>query len=140
MPKPNPPLTLKALDELERLLAKAAPRPWTTNGDDGGGHRIEARIPDLDRAADIQQVSIRPHVQIGESGEVWVLVAYESYNQFPSKDWSEMQVSNRDAIVLLANHAEALTKIARAARERELNCTCECPYCQQERGDPDAEA
>ena len=74
--------------------SKHTPGPWEFKRPHNESEGIWARIPHLDRAAMIAEVSIRPSLRIDEEGKVWALLAYESYNQFPSDNWCEMQKAN----------------------------------------------
>lgn len=75
-------------------MAEHTPGPWEATDRPGQGWQICARVPHLDQAVAIQEVPITPRVQIGDDGKVYVVLSYETFNQFPSDNWLEMQAAN----------------------------------------------
>lgn len=90
------------------------PGPWKFTRPHNQPEGIWAHIPHLDRAAMTVEVSIRPSLIIGEDGNVYALLAYESHNQFPSEDWLEMQASNAQLIAAAPDLLEALVFLTTA--------------------------
>ena len=81
-------------------MSEHTPGPWTIRGIQSSGLSIMAHVEigkeDMSggQLQPIYEVSIKPHLQIGDDGRVHMDLTYESWRQFPSIDFQEMQKAN----------------------------------------------
>ncbi len=55
----------------------------------------------------IYNVDIKPHLKVGEDGKAFLMIAYESWRQFPSINFQEMQEANAQLIAAAPDGLEA---------------------------------
>lgn len=101
-------------------MSEHTPGPWIDKGSGTTGHEIKAKIArmgdefiTLFHTPETRDLSL----QINEKGEIWALLAYERWVQFPSDNWIEMQKAN----VQLITAAPELLAACKAALEK-------CPF------------
>ena len=56
----------------------------------------------------IYDVDIKPNLSIDNDGKVWMMIAYESWRQFPSTNFQEMQKANANLIAAAPDMYQAL--------------------------------
>ncbi len=78
-------------------MSKHTPGPWEDQGSCSSGHEIKAKVAHIGEelitlfhAPSIGDVSFK----LTKEGELWGLLCYEQYVQFPSKIWEGMQEAN----------------------------------------------
>ncbi len=76
---------------------KHTPGPWEDQGSCSSGHEIKAKVAHIGEelitlfhAPNMTDVTF----QLTKEGELWGLLCYEQYVQFPSKIWEGMQEAN----------------------------------------------
>ena len=76
---------------------KHTPGPWEDQGSSSSGHEIKAKVAHIGEGAitlfhapNMRDVSFN----FTKEGELWGLLCYEQYVQFPSKAWEGMQEAN----------------------------------------------
>lgn len=94
-------------------MSKHTPGPWEFRRPHNQSEGIWARIPHLDKAAMTVEIPITPQLRVGEDGKVFALLAYESWNQFPSDNWLEMQAANARLIAAAPDMLSALERVLR---------------------------
>jgi hypothetical protein len=70
----------------------------------------------------IYNVDIKPYVRIGDDGKAYVIIAYESWRQFPSVNFQKMQKANAQLIAAAPELYGAL-KAAKARLEEYHDIT-----------------
>ncbi len=78
-------------------MSKHTPGPWEDQGSCSSGHEIKAKVAHIGEGAitlfhapNMRDVSFN----FTKEGELWGLLCYEQYVQFPSKAWEGMQEAN----------------------------------------------
>lgn len=94
-------------------MSKYTSGPWIDKGSGTTGHEIKAKIAKIGK--EFMAIFHTPEVrdlslQINEKGEIWALLAYERWVQFPSDDWKEMQKANVQLITAAPDLLEALKR------------------------------
>ncbi len=95
---------------------KHTPGPWEDQGSCSSGHEIKAKVAHIGEelitlfyAPNMRDVSFK----LTEEGELWGLLCYEQYVQFPSKIWEGMQEANVRLITAAPDMIAALKEIAK---------------------------
>lgn len=95
--------------------------PWTIKNIPSHGLEIYAEVNmGKDENGGVLQpiynVDIEPHLRVGKDGTASVMIAYESWRQFPSINFQKMQEANAQLIATAPELCEAL-KEARGVLE-----------------------
>lgn len=59
----------------------------------------------------IYNVDIKPYIRVGDDGIAYVMIAYESWRQFPSVNFKEMQEANAHLIAASPVMLQALVEV-----------------------------
>lgn len=104
------------LKEIQKRLNKITPGKWETKERFKGSHiEIWSTVNlGLDENSmppqPIYEVSIKPSFQMGEDGKVYLMISYESFRQFSSVNFKEMQRANSELIAHAPTDIKALLK------------------------------
>ena len=105
-------------------MSKHTPGPWEDHGSCSSGHEIKAKIArigedfiTLFHAPSIKEISFR----LNEKGELWGLLCYESYVQFPSDNWEKMQEANIRLITAAPDLLEACKGLMGILTSKQIN-------------------
>lgn len=69
----------------------------------------------------IYNVGIRPSLMVDKNGKVTMMIAYESWRQFPSINFQEMQKANANLIAASPNMYKALKALVDHFRNNDEN-------------------
>lgn len=98
---------------------------WTVKDADSAGLEIFAEV-NLGKDENggvlqpIYNVGIRPSLMVDKNGKVTMMIAYESWRQFPSINFQEMQKANANLIAAAPDMYEALKLLQSALTEYQL--------------------
>ena len=80
------------------------PGPWELRHEPSHGIEIWAPVnigggPGQEVLQPIYRASIKPSLEVGDDGQVYAMIAYEDWRQFPSPDFKAMQLANARLII-----------------------------------------
>ena len=112
---------------------KHTPGPWEAKDVESAGIEIFAKVDigkeDMSGGVlqPIYRVSLEPSLQVGKDGIVRAMISYESWRQFPSINFQEMQRANAQLISAAPELLEAC-KIGLEEMKTWLKSEeCDCP-------------
>jgi len=104
-------------------MTKHTPGPWEAKDVPAAGIEIFAKVDigkeDMSSGVlqPIYNVSLKPSLQVGENGIVNLMISYESWRQFPSINFQEMQRANARLIAAAPELLETCKQILKDMNE-----------------------
>lgn len=86
------------------FMDKCTQGAWELRNFESSGIQIWAPVniggrPNQEVLQPIYEIPIKPSLQIADDGNVYAMIAYEDYRQFPSPDFEAMQLANARLII-----------------------------------------
>lgn len=90
--------------DIDEILEKATPGPWELRDLPSHGIEIWAPVniggkPGQETIQPIYDLSVKPQLRVLDDGTTEMIIAYESWRQFPSPNFQEMQKANARLII-----------------------------------------